>query len=102
MVTGTLPAVQGLPDFSTGSKRMSWDIAQLLNQDYSTWASGHTTATGTPIIRIFNSLGSKINSARLVNTETHLNSMKGRVCYYDKPSLCNFDAVKRKLLNDCI
>ncbi|RDH25460.1 hypothetical protein M747DRAFT_311300 [Aspergillus niger ATCC 13496] len=79
MVTGTLPAVQGLPDFSTGSKRMSWDIAQLLNQDYSTWASGHTTATGTPIIRIFNSLGSKINSARLVNTETHLNSMKGRL-----------------------
>ncbi|GLA26843.1 hypothetical protein AnigIFM63326_004011 [Aspergillus niger] len=69
----------GLPDFSTGSKRMSWDIAQLLNQDYSTWASGHTTATGTPIIRIFNSLGSKINPARLVNTETHLNSMKGRL-----------------------
>ncbi|BCS04193.1 glycoside hydrolase family 18 protein [Aspergillus luchuensis] len=79
MVTGTLPAVQGLPDFSTGSKRMPWDIAQLLNQDYSTWASGHTTATGTPIIRIFDSLGSKINPARLVNTETHLNSMKGRL-----------------------
>ncbi|GLB07141.1 hypothetical protein AtubIFM57258_002464 [Aspergillus tubingensis] len=35
--------------------------------------------TGTPIIRIFDSLGSKINPARLVNTETHLNSMKGRL-----------------------
>jgi chitinase len=66
--------------FITTNPRMPWYIAQLLNQDYSTWAIGYNSATGTPINRIFSTLGSKINPHPLVNAEAHLNSMKGRVC----------------------
>lgn len=58
---------------------MSWDVAQLLNEDYSKWASGRTDAIGIPMQRIFDALGSKTNPGPLRNTETHLNSLKGRV-----------------------
>ncbi|GLI82159.1 hypothetical protein PoHVEF18_010563 [Penicillium ochrochloron] len=79
MVTGVLPAVQGLSAYETRNELMSWDVAQLLNEDYSKWASGRTDATGIPMERIFNALGSKTIPGPLRNTETHLNSLKGRV-----------------------
>lgn len=79
MVTGILPAVQGLPEYKTKNQLMPWNIAELLSQDYSQWAPGLTSATGTPIDRIFDTLGSTSNPTALVNAETHLNSVKGRV-----------------------
>ncbi|PGH27694.1 hypothetical protein AJ80_00709 [Polytolypa hystricis UAMH7299] len=79
MVTGTLPAVQGLPTYTTNNRRLPWDVAQLLTQDYSQWAIGSTVGSGRPIDRIFNALGSTSNPLNLVNAEQHLNSMKGRI-----------------------
>ena len=79
MVTGILPAVQGLGEFKTTNKLMPWHIAELLGQDYSQWAPGFTSATGKPIDRIFKTLGSTANPTALLNAETRLNSVKGRV-----------------------
>jgi chitinase len=79
MVTEILPAVQGLGQFKTKNKLMPWSIAELLGQDYSQWAAGLTSATGKLIDRIFNTLGSTSNPAALLNAETYLNSVKGRV-----------------------
>lgn len=94
MVTGVLPAVQGLPEFRTKNKLMPWNIAELLNQDYSQWAPGLTSAQGAPIDRIFDTLGSNSNPTALVNAETHLNSIKGRVGFL--PTVC---VIKIELTN---
>ncbi|GIC89051.1 uncharacterized protein Aud_005452 [Aspergillus udagawae] len=79
MVTGILPPVQGLPEYRSKHNLLPWDVAQLLGLDYSQWAAGITSATGSPISRIFDSLGSKANPGVLVNAEKHLNSVKGRI-----------------------
>jgi hypothetical protein len=79
MVTGILPPVQGLAEYRSKHNLLPWDVAQLLGLDYSQWAAGITSAPGSPISRIFDSLGSIANPGVLVNAESHLNSVKGRV-----------------------
>ncbi|KAL4962959.1 glycoside hydrolase family 18 protein [Aspergillus stella-maris] len=79
MVTGVMPPVQGITEFRTTTPTLPWNIAQLLNEDYQSWARGFTTLTGSPMSRMFHALGSTDNPKDLVNTETHINSMKGRI-----------------------
>ncbi|GFF38182.1 chitotriosidase-1 [Aspergillus udagawae] len=66
MVTGILPPVQGLAEYRSKNNLLPWDIAQLLGLDYSQWAAGITSAAGSPISRIFDSLGSKANPGVLI------------------------------------
>ncbi|KAF7183510.1 hypothetical protein CNMCM7691_003789 [Aspergillus felis] len=66
MVTGILPPVQGLPEYRAKNNLLPWDVAQLLGLDYSQWAAGITSLTGSPISRIFDSLGSTANPGVLI------------------------------------
>jgi hypothetical protein len=58
MVTGILPPVQSLSEYRSRNSLLTWDVALLLGLDYSQWAAGSTSATDSPINRIFDSLGS--------------------------------------------
>lgn len=81
MVTGVIPALQGLPQYTETRPNLllPWDITELLTQDYQSWprAAGRIQLKGVPIDRIFHALGSTDNPKNLVNAEEVLNSMKG-------------------------